>query len=334
MKTAEKKRSFEAGESRRRIKAGLADHPLLYDRIHQALLIHLHSRGISNIDEISRRAHRSNRSASEGDSVDHNSPSNTRWTEQEKRRVQEITLETAAKSLTPSEIDDILNLTLKREEARTLEEIANLSAVSFGVLAEKVRAFCALPEGDTRLPESEALAVRVALIRHFISDQLEFIGIAKPHLWIRDFGDLVDHVIGAESGSGRIGGKAAGLFLAQRILDRARDEDPDVPAIPVLTPESYYLRSDVIEKFLDNAALARLQGHKYKNIEEIHNQYRNDPGGIPQCRISTGHCFPATVDAGENRLPPADRPLVESSGRPLRRGVRGQIPQHFPGQPG
>ena len=58
----------------------------------------------------------------------------------------------------------------------------------------------------------------MALIRHFISDQLEFIGVAKRFLTIRDFEDLVDRVIGTDTGIGRIGGKAAGLFLAQRIL--------------------------------------------------------------------------------------------------------------------
>jgi len=74
-----------------------------------------------------------------------------------------------------------------RPSKEILEEIANLSTVSFGLIAEKVRAFCELPKGQTRIPESEALAVRVALIRHFISDQLEFIGVAKRHLTIRAF---------------------------------------------------------------------------------------------------------------------------------------------------
>jgi len=205
--------------------------------------------------------------------VEHNIQVASRWGEQEKSRVQEIVWDEAARAFSPEEIDDVLNLALKREEARTLEEIANLSTVSFGLIAEKVKAFCDLPRGQTRIPESEALAVRVALIRHFISDQLEFIGVAKRHLTVRDFGDLVDRVIGTDSGIGRIGGKAAGLFLAQSILRRARKADPEAPSIPIRTPESFFLRSDVIEQFLDHVGLVELQSHKYKSIEEIHNEY-------------------------------------------------------------
>jgi hypothetical protein len=117
------------------------------------------------------------------------------------------------------------------------------------------------------------MAVRVALIRHFISDQLEFIGVAKRYLTVRDFGELVDRVIGTEAGIGRIGGKAAGLFLAERILRRARAEDPEAPPIRIRTPESFFLRSDVIERFLDHVGLLELQSHKYKTIDEIHNEY-------------------------------------------------------------
>jgi hypothetical protein len=265
--------SHDTEESRGRIESGLADNPNLAERIYRALLILLHSRGIVTVDAIHARARAHGESSPAADTVDENVQISSKWDDREKHLVQKITLEEAARAFTPDEIDDVVNLTVKREEARTLEEIANLSTVSFGLIAEKVRAFCELPKGQTRIPESEALAVRVALIRHFISDQLEFIGVAKRHLTIRDFEDLVDRVIGTDSGIGRIGGKAAGLFLAQRILRRAQEEDPEAPSITIRTPESFFLRSDVIEQFLDHVGLVELQSHKYKSIDEIHNEY-------------------------------------------------------------
>jgi pyruvate,water dikinase len=261
--------------SRQRIESNLVDHPHLAERIHRAFLILLHGRGFVTVDTI--HAHARTRASQaqrlRADAVESNTQISSRLSEIEKRLVQEITLEEAARAFTPNEIDDFINLTLKREEARTLEEIANLSTVSFGLIAEKVKAFCNIPKGQTRIPESEALAVRVALIRHFISDQLEFIGVAKRYITIRNFEDLVDRVIGTDSGIGRIGGKAAGLFLAHRILERARKDDPDAPSIPIHTPESFFLRSDVIEQFLEYVGLAELQSHKYKNINDIHNEY-------------------------------------------------------------
>ena len=265
--------THDAEESARRLEAGLADHPHLAERIHRALLILLHSRGMVTVDSIHDRARgRARRNPPIPDeAAGDNVPIATRWDGLEKQFVQEITREEAASALTPEEIDDVVNLAVKREEARTLEEIANLSTVSFGLIAEKVKAFCELPKGQTRIPESEALAVRVALIRHFISDQLEFIGVARRFLLIRDFEDLVDRVVGTDSGIGRIGGKAAGLFLAERILRRAQRLDPDAPSLSIRTPETFYLRSDVVEQFLDHAGLVEFQSHKYKSIDEIHN---------------------------------------------------------------
>ncbi len=196
-----------------------------------------------------------------------------RWDDVEKRFIHEITLQQAAKSLTPEEIRDVVSLIRRREEAQTLEEIANLSTVSFRLLAEKVRNFSQLPVVQSHLPTQETVGVRVALIRHFISDQLEFIGVAKRHLRIRDFTYLIDRVIGDDSGMGRIGGKAAGMLLAHRILERARKRDRQAPQTSIVIPESFFLRSDVIERFLEINGLVELQSHKYKSLEEIRNEY-------------------------------------------------------------
>jgi hypothetical protein len=267
-------RAHDPAESARRIEEALARYPLLSERISRSLLIALHTREICSIDEIHERARRDRAAeASPPDEIEENVPTVRRWDELERQRVRELTHECAAEALTPEEIDDVVNLARKREEAKTLEEIANLSTVSFRTLAERVRAFARLPRGQTLLPEAEAMAVRVALIRHFISDQLELIGIARQHLTIRDFDELVDRIIGEESGMGRIGGKAAGMILARAIVQRALEEDPDAPSLPLATPESWYLRSDVIERFLEHEALYQLHSHKYKPIDEIRNEY-------------------------------------------------------------
>src|ERR1043166_1124728 len=136
------------------------------------------------------------------------------------------------------------------------------------------------------LPPDEATGIRVGLIRHFISDQLEFIAIAKRYLRIRDFDQVVDRTIGAESGMGRIGGKAAGMVLAATIISQ---KEPARPVndrssellkksasgeLPVAIPESYYLRSDVIEDFIAFNGLGEYQNQKYKTPQEIRKEYR------------------------------------------------------------
>ncbi len=176
----------DAVHARRRIEDALSRHPALADRILRALLIALHQRGLSSIDQIHEEACarcRAEPSAAAGQ--DENASMGRAWDELERAYVRQVTIERAADGLSADDVDDIVNLARKREEARTLEEIANLSSVSFRLLADKVRAFCRLPRGSTDLPESEAMGVRAALIRHFVSDQPEFIGIARNWLRIR-----------------------------------------------------------------------------------------------------------------------------------------------------
>ncbi len=253
----------------------LRRHAPIANRIRQSFLIELHSRGIVTLDEIARQA----RKRAQRETVDLDLPGGDnvqvarRWDDEEKRHIHAITLEYAADRLDRDAIDDIVNLTRKRERAESLEDIASSSSVSFAELAEGVRRFCRLPEGQTVLPSSESRSVRLALIRRFVSEQLQFQSVAKNYLRIRDFDDIVDRIVGDERGGGLIGGKAAGMLLGAKILERARQDDPDAPDVPLLTPESFFLRSDSMELFLRHNGLRHLQDHKYKDIDEVRNEY-------------------------------------------------------------
>ncbi len=253
----------------------LARYASVEERIRQALLIALHSRGLASLDEITREARKRAQLATveveipESDNVQvaH------RWDQEERRHIQRVTLEYAARELTRDEIEDLVNLTRKREQALSLEEIAGLPEVPHSMLAQKVREFCRLPVGQTTLPEGESISVRLALIRRFVSEQLQFQSLAKKHLWIRDFDDLVDRIVADDHGAGLVGGKAAGMLLGWKILQQAQQADPAAPQIPVRIPESYYLRSDVMEQFLRHNGLRHLADHKYKDLEAIRNDY-------------------------------------------------------------
>jgi hypothetical protein len=267
--------SHDPAESRKRIEEAASSFPTLSERIYRTLLITLHRRGIVSIDEIYAQARgKAQRDMNAlPDLEDENVQVAERWDALEREFIREATVSRAAENLTPEQIDDVVLLTRKREEAQSLEEIASLSTLSFRLLADGVKRFCRLPRGHSRLSERESLAARVALIRHFISDQLEFIGIAKSYLTIRHFDDLVDRIVGEDSGLGRIGGKAAGMLLANAILEKAREEDPSAPDVPIAMPESFYLRADVMEEYLRHQGLLELQNHKYKDPEEIRNEY-------------------------------------------------------------
>jgi hypothetical protein len=258
-----------------RVSSRLDEHlrlrPALAERIQRELLMELHRRGIVTIDQIHDQARREAGRPAEQVLDDPNQAERDRWDARERALAEKITREYVARHFTEADIDDLVNLTMKREEVHNLEIVANRGNVSFRELANLIQRFCKLPLGETRLAPSEVTGTRVALTRHFVSDQLEFIGIAKNHLQIRDFDDITRRMLGSDSGIGRIGGKAGGMILAHRILASA--EQGKQTFLPVAIPESYYLRSDVVEEFLRLNRLDEYQTQKYKPIEDVTREY-------------------------------------------------------------
>ncbi len=261
----------DAGQIADRLDEHLRTYPHLSERIYRELLTALHRRGIATIDSIHDEARARAGQAGDDARSDPNQTERERWDEQERAHVDQITREYTCQHLSVADVDDLVNLTLKREKVHSLELVAELGNVSFRELAENIHRFCEIPLGETRLAPAEVVGTRVALIRHFVSDQLEFIGVAKNHLHIRDFDDLTRRMLGSEETIGRIGGKAGGMLLAQKIL-RATPEDSET-YLPLAIPQSYYLRSDVVEDFLRLNRLDEYRSQKYKPIEDVTREY-------------------------------------------------------------
>jgi hypothetical protein len=111
--------------------------------------------------------------------------------------------------------------------------------------------------------------LKVVLIKRMISDQLPFIGVAKRVFTIADLRWIYRRLIGG----GKIGGKAAGMVLAWRILQQ---RDPNLgPDISRLTgmPDSYFIGSEVIYEFILINRLDRFVNQKYLPLADIRDAY-------------------------------------------------------------
>ncbi len=103
---------------------------------------------------------------------------------------------------------------------------------------------------------------KVVLIRSMISDQLRYINIAKEWLTVNDLAEIRRRKIGA----GRIGGKAAGMLLAQHILKNS----PDLgESANITVPESFYVGSDEFYNFIALNNFVGWNDQKYKTEEEM-----------------------------------------------------------------
>ncbi|HOT91066.1 MAG TPA: PEP/pyruvate-binding domain-containing protein [Anaerolineae bacterium] len=109
----------------------------------------------------------------------------------------------------------------------------------------------------------------VVLIKGMLSDQLEFVGVAKELFTIRDLIDIRRRCIGR----GKIGGKAAGMLLAQKILQKADPEDTLDLGQYVQIPDSYFIGADVFYDFQLINGFTRYMNQKYRTREEIEADY-------------------------------------------------------------
>ncbi len=254
-----------------RLNDHLQTHASLADHIHREIISTLHRRGIASIESLQNEVLTRSGQATLDAAPDPNQPEQAPWNEQQRILVEQIAREYAVKHFSVEQIDDIVNLAIKRDQVHGLEVLANRTNVTFRELADYIQSFCELPLGETKLQPADVVGTRVALTRHFISDQLEFLGVAKNYLTIRDFDNVTRRIIGSDDGMGRIGGKAGGMLLARSILlDADKNKEP---FLPLAVPESYYLRSDVIEEFLRLNRLDEYQSQKYKPIEDVSREY-------------------------------------------------------------
>ena len=133
-------------------------------------------------------------------------------------------------------------------------------------LFQQALAIEALPQENRQAYEHRLREIKVALIRRLISDQLAYINIAREWFTIEDLIDIYQRKIGY----GRIGGKAAGMVLANRILQSILEEPT---RSLVKTPDSYFLGSDVLYLFMAMNGLMHWNDQKYKAEDQIRAEY-------------------------------------------------------------
>ncbi|MGQ9598983.1 MAG: PEP/pyruvate-binding domain-containing protein [Anaerolineae bacterium] len=181
----------------------------------------------------------------------------------------------------------------------------NPELAPWDMLFAQGEAYEALPPEQRNKVKHHLREIIVVLIKGLISDQLAFVGIAKDLFTIADLKTVRQRRIGR----GKIGGKAAGMLLAWKILNLPEsNEEVDLKSHVVL-PESYFIGADVFYDFIALNDLHYLNDQKYKTKEEIAADY-------PHVREAfTGGHFPHDIVEGLRQILDivGNRPLIVRS---------------------
>jgi len=136
-------------------------------------------------------------------------------------------------------------------------------------LLAQAKEYEALPDEQRRRVSHHLAEITVVLIKSMISDQMAFVKLAKEFLGAADFQLIGERRIGG----GKIGGKAAGMMLAWKILQREDPADEMDLRERVVIPDSYFVGADVFYDFHTVNGLEEFINQKYKTQEEIEADY-------------------------------------------------------------
>jgi hypothetical protein len=250
----------------------LAQYPILSDTIRERMREALYERGIISEEEFEREveemAVQSQKREGTHDPF-YPEPAGL-WNERKARIRNFHTDYHFAYNLPPEEFDQLVNEVIvprhKADNGSPRQLDFNPELAPWEMLFRQGEVYERQVQDGHRDVQHHLEEIKVALIRGMITDQLPLIAVAKKVLGINDLRDINERRIG----TGKIGGKAAGMLIAWKILQQNPEQ---FPPDQLTIPESYYLGTNVMYDFRRRNGLEGVMNQKYKPLDEIRADY-------------------------------------------------------------
>jgi pyruvate,water dikinase len=177
----------------------------------------------------------------------------------------------ASNHLTHEDILDNIQKWIKEDRSGFLVDVLVSPSSSLADITSAFERYSTIAKQGIELTAPREKWFRMALIRRLLSDQPSFLEAAKRYIEIDDFHDFVNHMIHTADSHGKLGGKSAGLFLAEQVLKKSPGQDKFISDIK--TPKTWYLSSDSVFSFMSYNNLEDIIEQKYKDFYQIRQEY-------------------------------------------------------------
>jgi len=179
----------------------------------------------------------------------------------------------ASKNFADEYIMPLIRNWIDEEKSRFLVTILENPNSSLVDIINALTRFKFLNGGKVKLSLATEKSIKTSVIRKILSDQMEFIKIAKDNINLEDFFDVIKQILSPANSFGKLGGKSSGLFLAASIIKNSEGFNKFPHKIKI--PKAWYITSDGLIDFLHYNNLENVYEQKYKDIGEIHLEYPN-----------------------------------------------------------
>lgn len=248
----------------------LADYPIMADAIRHRMRQELYTRGIINEANFENLVEQESNDSRQREGIynqlQRESPN--QWIERKARIRNHLTDVYFSHNFPILRFGEIIHEVLHREtDPKPMPDFSSFNPATAGrsILFEVGQSFEEMPPSEREQVIHLLEEIKVELIREMISDQLPYIGIAKYVFSISDLKNVDDRLIGG----GRIGGKAAGMLLAYKILQQRGPEIGGDISQQVTIADSYFLGTDVLYEFRRLNNLDHFMNEKYRTLEKI-----------------------------------------------------------------
>jgi hypothetical protein len=241
--------------------------PPLASRIGRRMLNHLSWRGVSEARALLQR---SAAPIPDSGSADENRPIDRRDLPPPIDALREA-FEIASRHMTATEIVGALERWIKDDKSSFLVEAVERQHTSIAEIREALDRYESFAGRDFELSPKVKTGLRVSLARRLLTDDVEFVNKAKEFISVKDYHAVLRRTIAPSGSHGKLGGKSAGLMLADAVIRGATDRRDAFG--PVRIPKTWHVTSDGVLIFLDHNQLDDVHNHKYLEIEQIRREY-------------------------------------------------------------
>ncbi len=189
--------------------------------------------------------------------------------------LSERPFELAAKHMSSEEILSKVERWIQEDRVGSLLKVTDNQRATVQEIRDAIRRFRYQGVGDEQLQGSTQNGLRVALVRRLLVDSPPFVRTAKGFLGLSDFEALLEQVVLPTDSHGKLGGKASGLFLAQRIIEQGSADLQHGECGQIKVPRTWYLVTDAQMRFIEHNDLQDVLEQKYREVDEVRDQYPN-----------------------------------------------------------
>ncbi|MBK6678652.1 MAG: hypothetical protein IPG53_00825 [Ignavibacteriales bacterium] len=244
--------------------------PALFMRLLRKMLHQLNWKGIEEAEVLLKEMSIDLKGDEERETEDENRPLQKRIINDYDNYINAI-LKLTSENFTEEEILWRIQKWIQNDNTSSLIKVLESQGSSLADISDAIRRFYHLAPEKIELSPATVKGLRVSLLRRFLTDDLDFIQIAKDYVKLTDFHKLIDKMIFMPGSHGKLGGKSSGVFLAHNILNSSVS-NAELP-FEVKVPKTWYLTSDCIMQFIQYNNLEEVYEHKYRDIEEIRVEY-------------------------------------------------------------